>query len=132
ERGLRVIMHSCGKMTAVIDDLIECDIDVLQFDQPRLHGIDLLADRFGGRVTFWCPVDIQRTLQTRDPEQIRAEARLMIKRLGGFGGGFIAGRYPQDEALGLPPDYQDLASDAFAEFGTYQQAPSARQGRPGA
>jgi len=117
ERGLYVFMHSCGKMTDIIEDLIECGVDCLQFDQPRLHGIELLGERFGGRITFWCPVDIQKTLQTRDPVQIREEARLLVEHLGGKGGGFIAGYYGGNEAIGLTPDVQDHACRAFVEYG---------------
>ncbi len=117
KRGLRVIMHSCGKMTAVIGDMIECGVDCFQFDQPRLHGIEELAERFGGQASFWCTVDIQKTLQTRDRDVIRREAKLLIDRLGSFGGGFIAGRYPSDQAIGLDPSIQDVACEAFVEFG---------------
>ena len=117
ERGLYVFMHSCGKMTAIIDDLIECGINCLQFDQPTLHGVDVLAERFGGRMTFCCPVDIQKTLQTRDPETIRAGARELVEKLG-RGGGFIAGYYGGNEAIGLTPDIQDIACRAFVEFGS--------------
>ena len=118
-RGLAVFMHSCGKITDIIPDLIETGINVLQFDQPQLHGIDRLSP-FAGRVTFWCPVDIQRTLQTRDPALIRAEARELVTRLGGRGGGFIAGYYGSNQAIGLTPDVQDHACRAFVECGTYQ------------
>ena len=54
EYGLKVFMHSCGKITAIIPDLIDAGIDVLQFDQPRLHGIDTLA-RFHGQDQFLVP-----------------------------------------------------------------------------
>jgi len=118
ERGLLVIMHSCGKMTDIIEDLIECGVNCMQFDQPRLHGIDLLSERYGGRMAFWCPVDIQTTLQTRDPEAIQLEARLLIDKLGRFDGGFIAGYYNGNEAIGLAPDIQDIACKAFVEHGT--------------
>ena len=117
DHGMRVIMHSCGKMTAVIDDMIECGIDCFQFDQPRLHGIDTLGDRFGGRASFWCPVDIQQTLQTGDAELIRAEAKELVETLGRFGGGFIAGAYPSPRAIGIDEATQDIASRAFVEFG---------------
>jgi hypothetical protein len=120
EHGLFVLMHSCGKMTAVIEDIIECGVHCLQFDSPHIHGIEHLADTYGGRITFWCPVDIQRTLQTRDPRKIRAEAKLMIERLGAFGGGFIAGHYGSEYAIGLTPDVQENASKAFVEFGSYK------------
>jgi uroporphyrinogen decarboxylase len=117
-RGMHVIMHSCGKMTDIIDDAIDCGVSCFQFDQPRLHGIELLSQRYGGRAAFWCPVDIQTTLQTRDPDKIRSEARLLIEKLGCFRGGFVAGYYAGNEAIGLTPDVQDIACKAFVEFGS--------------
>jgi hypothetical protein len=123
QRGLLVFMHSCGMITDIIDDLIECGVNVLQFDQPRLHGIETLSERFGGKVTFWCPVDIQRTLQTRDPDLIREEARLLVERLGGFDGGFLGGYYRGNEAIGLSPDVQEIAVKAFVEYGRYDRRP---------
>ena len=120
EQDMLVIMHSCGKVTDIIADCIECGVACFQFDQPRLHGIETLAERFGGRAAFWCAVDIQRTLQSRDPAAIRAEARLLIEKLGAFAGGFIAGYYGSNESIGLTPDVQDIACKAFVEFGRYR------------
>jgi len=119
ENGLKVLMHSCGKTTAIIPDLIEAGIDLLQFDQPQLHGLDQLA-RFHGQITFWCPVDIQKTLQTRDPALIEADAKAMIELLGGPEGGFIAGYYGGNEAIGLDPSVQDVACRAFSKYGDYR------------
>jgi len=119
EHGLYVLMHSCGKITDIIGDAIEAGVHCFQFDQPRLHGIETLAERFGGAATFWCPVDIQTTLQTQDASQIRAEAKLLVERLGSAGGGFIAGYYGGNEAIGLTPEIQDIACKAFVEFGGY-------------
>lgn len=115
--GIRVFMHSCGKITEIIPDLIEAGVDVLQFDQPRIHGIDKLAE-FSGKVTFWCPVDIQRTLQSKNEKLIRDDVREMIAKLGGKGGGFIAGYYGDNKALGLDPKWQDIACKAFVEMGS--------------
>ena len=109
-------MHSCGAMTVLIPDLIEAGVDVFQFDQPTLHGIDFLNDQFGGRAAFWCPVDIQKTLQTKDAAKIRAEARDLCCKLGGHQGGFIAGYYNDNVAIGLDPSVQDIACQAFVEF----------------
>ena len=114
--GKKVLMHSCGKITAIIPDLIECGIDCLQFDQPRLHGLDALAAH-AGQVAFWCPVDIQKTLQTRRADLIEAEARELVARLFVRGGGFIAGYYGGNQAIGLTPDVQDIACRAFMACG---------------
>lgn len=118
ENGLSVLMHSCGKITDIIPDLIEAGIDVLQFDQPRLHGIDTLA-QFHGRMTFWCPVDIQQTLQKKDEELITAEAKELVGKLGGRQGGFIAGYYTDNPSIGLEPHWQDVACQAFTRAGRW-------------
>lgn len=115
--GLACWMHSCGKMTQLIPDLIEAGVEVFQFDQPALHGVDLLDREFGGQAAFWCPADIQSTLQTRDAEKIRAEAKALCEKLGGHNGGFVAGYYGDNVAIGLDPSVQDIACRAFVEFG---------------
>lgn len=92
---------------------------MLQFDQPALHGIASVAEKLGGRVAFWTPVDIQRTLQTGDRELIRAEARLLCEKLGGFGGGFIAKNYGDLPGVGVDPEWDQWAYEAFVEFGEY-------------
>ncbi len=116
-RGLRVLMHSCGYIRDIIPDLAEAGIDCLQLDQPRLSGIEWLGREFGGRLTFWCPVDIQSTLQSGDPELVESDARRMIEVLGGKGGGFIAGYYGGNEAIGVDPALQDVACRAFVRYG---------------
>jgi uroporphyrinogen decarboxylase len=117
ERGLSVWIHSCGYVRDVIGDWIEAGVDVCQFDQPELHGIGFLAEHFGGRAHFWCPVDIQTTLQTADPARIEAAAREYVEKLGCYGGGFIAGYYGSNEAIGVDPDTQAIACRAFMRYG---------------
>ena len=124
DQGIKVFMHSCGKMTDIIPDLIEAGIDLLQFDQPRLHGIDVLA-QFHGRIAFWCPVDIQDTLQTHDEKAIEQDARDMIEKLGGPDGGFVAGYYADNVSIGLEPRWQDVACRAFLRYGDYRSSPGA-------
>ena len=111
-------MHSCGAIKAIVPGLIEAGIDVLQFDQPTLHGIKNLAEyQKDSKITFWTPVDIQRTLQTKDEQIIRAEARELLDTLWRGKGGYIAGFYPSDEAIGLEPKYQKYACDEFIKCG---------------
>ncbi len=113
EQNLHVIMHSCGYIYEIIKDLIEVGIDALQLDQPELMGVERLAHDFGGRIAFYCPVDIQKVMQTGDREIIQREARRMVELFGGFGGGFIAKDYPQWEAIGVPDEWAQWARDAF-------------------
>lgn len=117
-RGLSFRLHSCGFVRDVIEDWIEAGVDICQFDQPELHNIDYLSEKFGGRMHFESPVDIQKTLQTRDHAVIEAAARDYIEKLAApFGGGFIAGYYGSNEALGLTPEFQETASRTFMRYG---------------
>ena len=112
--GLRVFMHSCGQIRAIVPGLIDAGIDVLQFDQPDLHGIDTLAAyQQDSRITFWCPVDIQQVLPRGDERVIRDKARQMLDELWRGRGGFIAGYYGDNVSIGIDPAWQDSACDEF-------------------
>lgn len=115
--GVSVWMHSCGNITAIIPALAEAGVNVFQFDQPELYGLETLAAfQCAARITFWCPVDIQKILPTRSESLIRARARAMLDTLW-RGGGFVAGYYPDNASLGLEPKWQDYACDAFTRYG---------------
>ena len=118
EGGIKVFMHSCGAIGAIVPGLIAAGVDLLQFDQPTLHGIDnLSAHQERGPITFWCPVDIQKTLQTLDEALIRAEARELLDKLWRGRGGFVAGYYEGNEAIGLDPSVQGWACEEFLARG---------------
>ncbi len=116
--GVKVFMHSCGNIAAIVPHLMKAGVDVLQFDQPELHGIDTLASyQQQAKVSFWCPVDIQKTLQTRDESLIRTRVKEMLDKLWKGRGGFIAGWYDDNASIGLEPEWQEYACDEFVKLG---------------
>ena len=116
--GLKMFMHSCGKITAIIPDLIEAGVDLFQFDQPQIHGVNVLREMQElGNVTFWCPVDIQTTLQTKDETLIRRDVDELLAELWQGRGGFIAGFYLDEASIGLEPRWQKIACDEFLQRG---------------
>lgn len=117
-RGLTVWMHSCGYVKDIIPSLVDIGVDVLQFDQPELHDLDWLA-QFSGKVTYWCPIDIQTSLQCGDEARIRAKAREMVRKLGSEGGGFIAKDYPDNHSIGCDPIWQQWGYEEFLRVGRY-------------
>lgn len=123
--GIRVWMHSCGQIEPIVPWLMDAGIAVLQFDQPELHGLDALtAHQERGKITFWCPVDIQRVLPQRNETRIRAYARAMLDKLWKGRGGFIAGYYTDNASLGLDPIWQEFACDEFLKHGLRTDYPS--------
>lgn len=90
--NLDVVMHSCGNVMEVVDDLIEVGLDVLDPIQPEAMPIEEVARRFGGRISFSGAVDIQHLLCDGTPAQVKDSVRKTIDTLGTpFGGGFLVG-----------------------------------------
>ncbi len=113
--GMLTFLHSCGHITELLDDFIEAELDVIQMDQQENMGIENLANRFGGRLCFWCPVDIQQTMVKGTLEDIRSRARQLIDSLGRFNGGFISKWYPSPEAIGHSQERIKAMAEAFVK-----------------
>ena len=121
EAGLLTFLHSCGHIVDILDDLIEIGLDVIQMDQQENMGLELLGERFGGRITFYCPVDIQATMARGTLDEIRAYARKMVATLGRPEGGFIAKWYSDPKGAGHRPEAIDAMCEEFVRI-----APRAR------
>lgn len=101
--GLLTFLHSCGDISAILDDLVEIGLDVIQMDQQENMGLEELGGRFGGRIAFWCPADIQAVMG-RGEAEIRDYCRRMVQSLGRPEGGFIAKWYPDPVGAGHRPE----------------------------
>jgi len=112
-RGMRVFMHSCGKNHAFIPHLAEAGVDVFQFDQPDIYPASWLADNFGKKATFYCPVDIQRVMPTGDKKLIMESALKLVNTFKAAGGSFIAKDYPSWHDLNVQEEWAAWAREAF-------------------
>ena len=117
ERGLLTFLHSCGHITDLLEHFIEAELDVIQQDQQENMGVEELARRFGGRLCFWCPVDIQQTMVHGSVEEVRAYARRLIDTLGRFNGGFIAQWYASPDAVAHSREKIDAMAEEFVTYG---------------
>jgi hypothetical protein len=115
--GLDVWLHSCGFILPLLDDLLGAGLNVIQMDQQENMGIAELGRRFGGRLAFWCPVDIQKTMVDGGVVEIERYARDMILRLGSYDGGLVSKYYPQPELVGHTPEKTAAMCRAFRRYG---------------
>jgi len=88
--GLTVMLHSCGAVREIVDDLIGLGIEVLNPVQVRAAGMDIgeLKRDFGARVSFYGAIDIQETLPRGTLTEVEREVARTIGVLGA-GGGYI-------------------------------------------
>jgi len=116
EAGLFVLMHSCGYDWDILEDLAEVGIKALQFDQPRLYGLERLARKLQPlQVCLYAPVDIQQVLPRGRRDEIVAEAHQMVRLFGGAHGGFIATTYGDLHGIGVEKEWEAWAYEAFRE-----------------
>jgi len=116
DAGMFTILHSCGEITSILDDLIEIGLDVIQMDQQVNMGLERLGREFGGRITFWCPVDIQAVMAKGNPEEIRAYCGEMVRHLGRPEGGFFAKWYNDPVGAGHTPEAIHAMCDEFLKL----------------
>jgi len=118
--GMRTMLHSCGHIVEIMDDLIEAGLDVVHMDQQENMGLDLLSKRFAGRITFFSCADIQTILPTNNPGLIRAYCREMVRKLGTPRGGFIARWYTDPEGVGHKREAINVMCEEFLNIGTFE------------
>ena len=101
----------------IIDDLIDAGLDVIQMDQQENMGVEELSRRFGGRICFWCPVDIQKTMAHGSVDDVKAYARKLMDSFGRFNGGFIGQWYSAPAAVNHSEEKIEAMSSEFAHYG---------------
>jgi uroporphyrinogen decarboxylase len=88
--GTFVFYHSDGNVEAVIPDLIEIGIDILNPVQPECMDPAAIKRQFGDRLSFWGTVSVQQTMPFGTPDQVRAEVAARIRDVGRGGGLILA------------------------------------------
>ncbi len=114
--GLHTFLHSCGYIVEILDDLIEIGLEAIHMDQQENMGLEHLGKRFGGRITFFAPVDIQKTMAIGSLDEIRLYCQAMVRCLGRPKGGFIPRWYSDPVGAGHRPEAIDAMCEEFLKI----------------
>lgn len=117
--GCKILLHSCGAISPIIDDLIEIGVDALNPVQISADGMEpsYLKKTFGDRITFWGGgIDTQKVLSFGSPDDVRREVRKNIE-LFRDGGGYVFAPVhnimpgvPVDNILAMYETYRECAA----------------------
>lgn len=113
--GWHVWMHSCGKVNAILGDLIEAGVNVVNLQQPRALDISAVGKQFRGRLCFESLCDIQHTLPFKNPGEIAEEASLLLHEWATPQGGFVLSDYGDGRAIGVPLETKKIMLAAFLQ-----------------
>jgi len=118
--GWKTFFHTCGSISAFLDDFYEAEIDILNPVQISAAGMEpeTLKSEYGQRFVFWGgAVDAQHTLPFATPEQIREEVRNNMQVFAA-GGGFVFNNVHNIQA-GIPAENLLALFETFKDFSAY-------------
>jgi uroporphyrinogen decarboxylase len=86
----KILLHSCGSVVSIIDDLIEIGVDALNPVQTTAAGMDPieLKRKYRGKMAFWGAIDTQTTLPSGSVNDVKKLVENRIDQLG-EGGGYV-------------------------------------------
>lgn len=82
--GYQSILHSCGSIHRIIDQLIEAGVDCIHPIQAKSNNMDAetLARDFKGRIAFMGGIDTQDILPNGTPKEVAEEVKRVKALLG--------------------------------------------------
>jgi uroporphyrinogen decarboxylase len=115
DAGCIVHVHADGDLRALIDDLLDCGVDVINL-QDLVYGIDWLAEHLAGKICIDLDIDRQSITPHGSPAQVDALIREEVEKLSSKQGGLmmIYGLYP-----GVPLENVRALMDAMEKYATY-------------
>ena len=86
--GKAALLHSCGAITPLVPDFIECGLDILHPIQPEAVDIFALKRHYGRHITFCGGISTQKTLPYGTRSDVKKEVRRVLDVMA-KGGGYI-------------------------------------------
>lgn len=124
--NMKVSLHTCGSMTDILDDLVECGVEIYNPVQTSANNMDpiLLKERFGDRLVFYGGAfDAVSLPTTVSPDMVYVAVKSSIKALSKNGGYIFAGVHnlpgdiPATHLKAMLQAYRDCREDTDLRTG---------------
>lgn len=111
------VYHSDGVIDAIIPDLIEIGMDVLNPVQPECVNPKALKEQYGDKIAFWGCIGTQTTMPFGSVEEVEETVRRMIEDVGKDGGLVLAPTHLLEPEV--PYDNIEAFVRAVRRYGKY-------------
>ena len=86
-QGKKVVIHSCGDVDELFDDLVDIGLNCFNPFQPEVMNIHEIFGNFHGRLAFWGGLSMQKTLPFGTVDDVINESQALLEM--GKNGGYI-------------------------------------------
>lgn len=116
---LAIFWHSDGNIEAIIPDLIEIGVTILNPVQPDCMNPAKIKAAYGDQLAFFGTVGTPLRWARGTPDDIRAEVKERIETVGKGGGLIISPAYDLEPEEDIPWENIVAFFDAVEEYGSY-------------
>jgi uroporphyrinogen decarboxylase len=81
-----IFYHGDGNLQAIIPELIEIGVEILNPVQPECMDPVTIKKQYGDRLSFWGAIGTQTVMPFGTPQQVREVCEKMIQEVGRGGG----------------------------------------------
>ncbi|GAF79977.1 unnamed protein product [marine sediment metagenome] len=117
ELGIHWWLHSCGNNTPLLADIADAGVNVFHPVQKHTMNELEVARDYGDRLCFLVGIDVQHTLQEKDPTGVREEVRFLIDTFDRPDGGMCIAA-GNGIVAGTPFDNIEAFLDEAVHYGT--------------
>jgi len=95
--GFPYVLHACGNVLPLVDDLIEIGLDGFESLQSEATDVFKVKQKSKGRLVLIGAMGMQSTLFSGTPDEVVRDTRRLVKDLGEDGGYIIGPSKPLEE-----------------------------------
>lgn len=114
DRGLKILMHSCGQNTLILERLLKAGVNCFQFDQPTVYNPEFLSGLLKKyKAGLWSPIDIQKILPTGDRAVIEKGVEDMFRH---YSEAVIFKNYGDLPGIGVKDEWDQWAYEKICDL----------------
>ena len=87
-KGKKIVLHSCGDLQDIFQEVIEIGVDVYNTLQPEIYDLSKMKQEYGKDITFYGGISTQQFLPFATPLEVYNKAS-EVRDILGSGGGYI-------------------------------------------
>jgi uroporphyrinogen decarboxylase len=123
DAGKFVMIHSCGNVDELFDDLVDAGLNCFNPFQPEVMDIHKILPAYRGRLAFHGGLSIQKTLPFGTVEEVQKESKALLK-LGAEGGYIFSPSHAVESDTSID-NMVAFIQEAFAQEGYQALYPGA-------
>jgi uroporphyrinogen decarboxylase len=123
DAGKFVMIHSCGNVDELFDDLVDAGLNCFNPFQPEVMDIHKILPAYRGRLAFHGGLSIQKTLPFGTVEEVQKESKALLK-LGAAGGYIFSPSHAVESDTSID-NMVAFIQEAFAQAGYQALYPGA-------